>query len=130
MPKITAEITSKALRIKGGGTSFKAPKLNLRAGANTKIDTFTHNKTSAAYYKVLAETRSGKKDIFDLHVLADKSDAKFTIYGRLTIGALTGYLVDISVTVDNNKAVVYATPVYTAEPVKISIIPTYIESVI
>lgn len=125
MSTVKVELTQKAIRVKGGGQSFKAVPKKVAPAMTAVIDTFEHKKVSAACYKVLVETKLGSKDIFDLNVLAYRGDASYTQYGRIILGG--SELVNITVTADLKKVFISATSLST-EVIKISAIPTYIEA--
>lgn len=125
MSTVKVELTQKAIRVKGGGQSFKSVPKKIAPSAQVRIDTFEYKKIAAACYKILVEDKLGNKDIFDLNVLAYRGDAAYTQYGRIILGG--NELVSITVTTDLKKVYVNATSLST-QLLKVSVIPTYIEA--
>ena len=126
MTTVKAELLKKSVRITNGGHSYKMTPRSIIALSTIKIDEFKHSAVSAVVYKVLAETKTGEKEIFDVHVLADNNQATVLEYGKLTLGT---NLVNITVEVTQSKVIVKATSLLSNQIIKIVAIPTYFEAI-
>ena len=78
---------------------------------NTTIDTFHVGDFSSAMYQITVEHDSNEKEIMQLSVVARPDRAVVSIFGRSSIH---NELVDISVTVDESKCKIIASPKNTA----------------
>lgn len=62
------------------------------------VDVFNIFESTVATYTILAKTPSGQKETFNVTVLADKTVANWTVYGRVSIGTSGAPLIDVDVT--------------------------------
>lgn len=127
MSSIKAELTKKSIKITNGGHSYKMTPFSITGLATIKLDEFRHASISAVTYKIMAETKSGEKEIFDVHVLADKDNASVLEYGNVNLGTK---LVNITVEVNQSKVTVNATSLLSSDIIKIVAIPTYFEAIV
>ena len=128
MSSVKAELTKKSIRITDGGHSYKMKPKTINIGASIKLDEFKHAQISAVAYKILVETKIGQKEIFDIHVLADKDNATILKYGHLKISTNSN-MVEINLSVNLTKVVLNATSIHN-EILKIVAIPTYFEAIV